>query len=75
MLLDQSGIGQQIDGTLKQMECIIAGSRDTEREPLIAAGGIANKVRTDASEVGIAGLACVIKSLLKKANQLCKKYI
>ena len=54
--LHQRCVGQQIDGTFKQMDGIASRCRDTEREPLVAPAGIATEISAQAAEVGIPGL-------------------
>ena len=62
MLLDQSGIRQQINSTLKQVECGAALGRDAERKPLITSVGIAYEICADPSEVGIPRFVVLVQT-------------
>ena len=59
--LHKSGIGQQIDGTFKEVNGIAARCRDAEREPFVATAGIAHKIRPQTSQVGVPGLVIPVQ--------------
>ena len=52
----QGGIGQQINGTFKEMNRPASGSRNGERETLVAATGLPFEIRADATQICIPGI-------------------
>ena len=54
-------VGQKINGALKQVNGVAARCRDAKGEPLVASGGITNKISPKPSQVCVPGLVVLVQ--------------